>query len=218
MTRPRHSDHELLTLAADGSASAFASLLHRHRRVLQASAATAEDPERAVERGVIAAMRELPHRDDETPVATWLEGLVAAQAARGPATEDVERIFPSGWFDQLWARVHVRWPHGRRPPRLPRAVTVVGLGLCLVLASAAGTYLVLTSEETSDVVLEISAVPIDGPGILSVTGETPIAEPEEAPELFGDVELGELPTYDLTGAREREAALERTIGPIVPVG
>jgi hypothetical protein len=36
---------------------------------------------------------------------------------------------------------------------------------------------------------------------------------EEAPELFGDVEIGELPTYDLTGEGRGDGAGGPTLAP-----
>jgi hypothetical protein len=199
MTRPRHSDSELLSLASEGSASAFAALLHRHRHVLRTHAAGAAEPELAVERAAIAAMRRVRRRSPIDAVDTWLATLVDEQVAAAPATSDVERIFPTGWFDQLWVRVQRRWPRGRSPLHLPKWLRVSLAAVMLVVASAGATYVVLTNEDASDVVLDLSSVPLEGPGILASSEPAAPAEPEEAPELFGDVEIGELPTYDLTG-------------------
>lgn len=199
MTRPRHNDSELLSLAADGSASAFAALLHRHRHVLRTRAAGAAEPELAVERAAIAAMRRLRRRPPLDAVDAWLATLVDEQVAGSPASSDVERIFPTGWFDQLWVRVQRRWPHGRAPVRLPAWLRLGLTAVVLVVASAGTTYVVLTSDDASDVVLDLSSTPLEGPGILTGGEPAAPAEPEEALELFGDVEIGELPTYDLTG-------------------
>jgi len=199
MTRPRHSDSELLSLASEGSASAFAALLHRHRHVLKSHAGGAAEPELAVEKAAIAAMRRLRSRPRVDAVDTWLATLVDEQVAASPATSDVERIFPTGWFDQLWVRVQRRWPHGRAPLHLPKWLRMSLAAVALVVASAGGTFVVLTNEDASDVVLDLSSAPLEGPGILASGEPAAPPEPEEAPELFGDVEIGELPTYDLTG-------------------
>lgn len=86
-------------------------------------------------------------------------------------------------------------------------------GTVLALAGAGTTYLVMTSEVTTEFISEVIAEPIEDPDILVVPGPVVEQVPEEVPELFGDVELGELPTYDLTGTDDRGRPASPTVGP-----
>jgi hypothetical protein len=212
--RPRHTDLELLELARDGSSPAFASLLHRHRDVLQRGALRAEHPEQVVEATMLTAIRGL--RRGSVPdhdLRGWLVSLVDEQVALDPGRPGVERMLPGDWFDRRWVRAERHWPSGRRLPLPPRWVGQVAVAVLLAAAGAGGTYLVVTSDGTTEVIRELIAEPVDDPDVVVVPGpvvETPI---EEAPELFGDVELGELPTYDLTGEGERERSRAPTLAP-----
>jgi hypothetical protein len=216
--RPRHTDAQLVELARDGSAPAFGSLLHRHRAVLQRAALGAADPERAAELAAVEAMRRVrrgqaPQRD----LGTWLEGLVREHADATPAPADVERLLPADWFDRVWVRVDRRWPTGRAPLRLPRWATLTLGGALLAVLGAGSTYAFLTTEAALEVVGELVAVPLEGTGAgdgeITVPGPiAPDAPPEEAPELFGDIEIGELPTYDLTG-RDDTGPAPPSVGP-----
>jgi len=214
VTRPRHTDTQLVELARDGSSPAFGSLLHRHRLTLQRAALDAADPDRAAELAVVEAMRRV--RRGQAPdreIGSWLEALVSEHAARDPAPVDVDRLLPADWFDRLWVRVDRRWPSGRPPLRLPRWASVTLAGVLLAITGAAGTYLFLTNDAATEVVGELVAVPLDGPLEIGVPGpDTSDAPPEEVPELFGDIEIGELPTYDLTGRDTPEPAAP-TVGP-----
>jgi len=199
VVRMRHTDAQLLELARDGSAPAFGSLLHRHRRRLQREAVQAQDPTRALTDAGVAAMRALRRgtvgADDP---GTWLAGLVAEEAQRDPAPDQVEPMLGGDWFPRLWVELDRRWPSGRRRVSPPRWATMLVVAVVLAIVSGVTTYLVLTDERTTEVVLDLVATPLEGPGALREQGFVP-PEPEEAPELFGDVELGELPSYDLTG-------------------
>lgn len=198
--RPRHSDSDLLALAREGSAPAFASLLHRHRDVIQRGALRAEHPERAAEAVMVGALRGLPHATGPAAdLRAWLSGHVDAAVDRDPGSPGVERMLPTDWFDRTWVRVEERWPSGRRPLHLPRWAAVLVGAVLLAATGAVATYLSLTADATGDVLSVLVAEPIEDPEMLVVPGPVVVAEPEQAPELFGDVELGELPDYDLSG-------------------
>jgi hypothetical protein len=212
--RPRHSDADLLGLARDGSAPAFAALLHRHRDVIQRSALRAEHPERVVESTMVAAVRDLRRdRVDISDPRRWLGGLVEELAMNDPGRPGVERLLPTDWFDRSWVRVEMRWPSGR--PRLvaPRWARNVVAALALALLGAGTTYAMITADAAQEVLSELIAEPIDDPDALAVPGPVVEATPEEAPELFDDIELGELPAYDLTGDAGRGGAQPPTGAP-----
>ena len=210
--RPRHSDADLLGLAREGSGPAFASLLHRHREVIQRGALRAEHPERTAEATIVMATRDLRRgRADGEDLRGWLSGLVEAEVQRDPGTPGVERMLPGDWFDRAWTSAERRWPSGRRRPRVPRWVHLTMAAVTLALTGSGGAYLVITAEVTTEVISEVVAEPIEDPEVLVVPGPVVEPGPEAVPELFGDVELGELPTYDLTGERDRPTS--PTLGP-----
>jgi hypothetical protein len=212
--RPRHTDTDLLELAHEGSAPAFASLLHRHRDVIQRGALRAEHPERVAESTMVAAVRELRRgRASASDPRGWLDTLVEEQVLRDPGSAGIDRMLPGDWFDRAWVRAERCWPSGRRPLRVPRwAGNIVG-ALLLALAGGGTAYLVITADPTVEVISELVAEPIEDPEVLVVPGPVVEAEPEEAPELFGDVELGELPTYDLIGEDGERPPDGPTLGP-----
>jgi len=198
--RPRHSDQDLMDLAREGSAPAFAALLHRHRHVIQRGALRAEHPDRVVETVMVGALRRLrraPVPPDD--VRGWLGALVDDAVRLDPGNPGVERMLPSDWFDRTWVRVEQRWPSGRPVLRAPRWVRYAASAVLLAGAGAATTFLIVTADTATEVLSELVAEPIEDPDMLVVPGPVVEAEPEEAPELFGDVELGELPSYDLGG-------------------
>jgi hypothetical protein len=212
--RPRHSDTDLLELARDGSAPAFASLLHRHRDVIQRGALRAEHPERVAEATMVAAVRDLRRdRARADDLRGWLTSLVEARVNDDPGSPGVERMLPSDWFDRAWVKVQQRWPSGRRRLDVPRWGWQLAAAVALALGGAGVTYVIVTGDATAEVLSELVAEPIEDPEVLVVPGPVVEAEPEEAPELFGDVELGELPTYDLSGAEGRPTPDRPTFGP-----
>jgi len=212
--RRRHTDLELLSLAREGSAPAFAALLHRHRTVLQRGALRAEHPERTVAATMIAATRRLRRGDVPTDdVRAWLDTIVEEQVADDIGRPDVERMLPGDWFDRSWVHAERHWPSGRRLPRPPRWASQLAGALLLAAAGAGGTYLAMESETATDVIRELIAEPVEDPDVVVVPGPVVEVLVEEAPELFGDVELGELPTYDLTGESQRDRAPGPTIAP-----
>ena len=201
MVARRHGDAELLGLARDGSAAALAALLHRHRDALHRAALRAADPELAAGTAMTAAVRALRAGRLSTPEAlpALLEETAAGVAARAPRREDVEPLLQSDWFDRAWVAAARTWPSGRRPlPRPPRWMTVAAAALLLAATGAGGTWLALSSGDDREVLASIVASTLDGPSALDGAPEAPEPVVEQAPELFGDVEIGELPTYDLT--------------------
>jgi hypothetical protein len=212
--RPRHSDADLVDLARSGSAPAFASLLYRHRDVIQRAALKAAQPDAAVEVVMRTAVRSLRRADVASgDVRSWIGALSEQEVRSDLGRPDVERMLPADWFDRAWVRVEPSWPTGRRSRRPPRwARTVLGALLLAGLGSGA-TYALVTAERMTDVVSELVGEPIEDPMFLVVPGPVVDQEPEDAPELFGDVELGELPTYDLTGDGDRRRPPAPTIGP-----
>lgn len=214
VVRIRHRDSDLLELARAGSAPAFASLLHRHRDIIHRGALRAEHPERVVEAAMVATVRDVRRdRVAADDLRGWLDGIVDRQVQRDPGRPGVERFLPGDWFDRAWVRAERTWPSGRRRVHVPRWVRHAGAAVVLALASAGVTYLVVTADVATEVITELIAEPIDDPDVLVVPGPVVDLEPEEAPELFGDVELGELPTYDLTGAGDRVQPSPPTLGP-----
>jgi hypothetical protein len=211
--RPRHTDLELLELAREGSSPAFASLLHRHREVLQRGALRAEHPEQVVESTMLAAIRQLRRGDVPTDVRGWLVTLVEQQVERDPGRPGVDRMLPADWFDRRWVRVEQYWPTGRRLPRPPVWAVRTVAAVLLAVAGGGVSYLVITSEATTEVIRELIAEPVDDPDVVVVPGPDVETAPEEAPELFGDVEIGELPTYDLTGDGGRREPTGPTLAP-----
>ena len=212
--RPRHSDADLLELSREGSAPAFASLLHRHRDVIQRGALRAEHPERVAESAMAAAMRALRRggADMDDPRA-WLVTIVEDQAQRDPGRPGVERLLPADWFDRAWVQVERRWPSGRRRIVVPRWAVLLAAAVALGGVASGVTYLVVTADTTPEVLSELVAEPVEDPDALVVPGPAPEVVPEEPPELLGDVELGELPTYDLTGEHGGGNVERPTVGP-----
>lgn len=201
--RPRHSDADLVELATAGSAPAFASLLHRHRDVLRRGALRTEHPEDAVAAALVAALKDLRRgRLRASGLRDRLDELMETVVRDDHGRPGVEQLLPPDWFDRAWVRVEDRWPTGRRRRRAPRWLWhVLGAGL-LATAGAAGTTFVVTADVATEVVSELVAEPIDDDVDTPARDprtEDVVGPPAESLELFDDVELGELPTYDLTG-------------------
>jgi hypothetical protein len=220
VARRRHSDTQLLELASEGSASAFAALLHRHRGALQRIVLDAADPHATAESTMVSAIRDLArHRvSSDTDLRTWITGLARTQADRDPSPADVDQLLTPDWFDRAWSRAERTWPSGYPRPRLPRWGALVLGAVALAGTSAAATYLYLSYEATTEIVGELVAEPLEpGEGVLPTL---PVAPPSDDPdllpaaELFGDVEIGELPTYDLTGRGDQRPPVAE-IGPPV---
>jgi hypothetical protein len=218
VTRQRHSDTQLLELASEGSASAFAALLHRHRGALQRIVLDAADPHATAESTMVSAIRDLRrHRvSTDTDIRTWITELARTQADRDPSPADVDQLLTPDWFDRAWSRAERAWPNGYARPRLPRWGALVLGAVALAGTSSVATYLYLSYEATTEIVGELVAEPLEaGQGVLPSLPSGPTPDDPDllpAPELFGDIEIGELPTYDLTGrGDERPPTVE--IGP-----
>lgn len=194
-----HDDADLLMLARDGSAAAFAALLHRHRAALLRGIDGAADPERAARETMTVLMRRLRSGDQvDADVATLVDRTAREVATREPRTDGAEPLLPTDWFDRAWAAAEPAWPSGRRPlPRPPRWLTLVASGLLLAVVGGGVTWMVLAREGDREIVGSILASVIEGPTALEDAPPPPEPEIEEAPALFGDIEIGELPTYDL---------------------
>jgi hypothetical protein len=218
VTRRRHSDDQLIELAAEGSAPAFASLLHRYRGDLQRVVLDAADPRAATEATMVAAIRGLRRRriTSGTDVRAWLTDLAREQVQRDPSPADVDQLLAADWFDRAWSGAERSWPTGRTIPRPARWAALLAGAVALAATSSLATYLYLSYEATTEFVGELVAEPLEpGTGIIPAGPAVPsevTAEPLPAPELFGDIEIGELPTYDLTG-RDEERPATPEIGP-----
>jgi hypothetical protein len=218
VTRRRHSDTQLLELASEGSASAFAALLHRHRGAMQRIVLDAADPHATAESTMVSAIRDLRRRrvSSDTDVRAWITELARARADRDPSPADVDQLLTPDWFDRAWSRAERRWPSGYARPRLPRWAGLVLGAVALAGTSSVATYLYLSYEATTEIVGELVAEPLGpGEGVLpSLTIQPTTEDPEllPAPELFGDIEIGELPTYDLTGRGDERPPVAE-IGP-----
>jgi hypothetical protein len=212
--RPRHSDIDLVELAREGSAPAFASLLHRHRDVIARGALRAEHPDRVAQSALLGAMRRLRRGEHpSTDVRDWMTAIVEDEVVRDPGRPGVERMLPADWFDRTWVEVERAWPSGRRIPQVPRWAKQLLGAVVLAIGGAIGTYLVVTSEVTSEVISDLIAEPVEDPDVLVVPGPVTEEPVEEAPELFGDIELGELPSYDLTGDTGNRPTAGPTLAP-----
>jgi len=146
-------------------------------------------------------------------IRTWLAATVEEQVAREPGHPGIERMLPVDWFDRAWVRAERGWPSGRRLPRPPRWARHATGALLLAIVGSVGAYLTITSEATTEVIRELIAEPVDDPDVVVVPGPEVVSAPEEAPELFGDIEIGELPTYDLTGEGARRSTPGPTLAP-----
>jgi hypothetical protein len=134
----------------------------------------------------------------EDDLRAWLVGIVEEHVQGDPGRPGVDRMLPIDWFDRCWVGAERSWPSGRRILEPPRWAAMVAGALLMAGAGAGGTYLSLTSEVSTEFITELIAEPVEDPDVVAVPGPTFETPTEGAPELFGDVEIGELPTYDLT--------------------
>jgi hypothetical protein len=191
MRYERRRDAELVELAQDGSAPAFAVLVHRHAPAVLAATADAEDPQRATRDVFVRAMRELPDRDPKQPVGPWLTELAGRPA---PWTTAEEEVAPAR-VDELWRELDRRWPDGRAPRRSRRVLRRVTVAVAAVAIGVAVPAAVLTADPTEDEdVTELRAQPLDDPAdVPEPDGEEPRTLPAfEFPEVE-DAPLAPLP-------------------------
>jgi hypothetical protein len=166
--------------------------------------------------GAIRQLRRGTLADDD--IRAWLSASVDREVTRAPGRPGIERLLPAEWFDRAWVDAQRSWPSGRHVPRPPRLVGRLGAALALAALGGGGAYLSITADATTEVIQELIAEPVEDPDVLAVPGPVVDTPPEQAPELFGDVEIGELPTYDLTGEGARGGAEGPSLAPPDPDG
>lgn len=205
------SDAELVRLAQQGVATAFAALVHRHAPVVRATVATYDDPEAAVVATFVRAMRRLDDLDPDEPIGPWLQTLAHEQGSDpAPVTPDRAPAMDVDELDRIWLELARRWPTGRqplRPPRwLVRAVAAVALLAIALAVAVLGPYVVLTTAvdrtPTAVVVAEVTAEPYTG----EFEREGEVADDAPADDLTED------PTDDLTDDPEEDAPLDDDAG------
>lgn len=186
------SDDELVTLARQGWAPAFATLLHRHGDEVLAAVSHRRQPIEAVTTTYLRAMRRLDDRHRFEPVDHWLVRLSTGRRWRRrrpghhpahPGLSDVDR-------DHIWNELRVRWPRGRRRRRVPPALIWLATLVAVVAVSAGVPLLVIgTTHGPPEADQRVQAVTVDRP-------DAPPAEPEiiEAPP-------GPLPEYEFPTPR-----------------
>lgn len=160
------TDAALLAEARQGSAGAFAVLLHRHTGPLAASLADQRDPDTALVTVLRRAMDEVAALEPDTDVAGWL-GSVARRTVRRPLTATTTSTpLPPERLDVVWRELAPHWPglpHRRRRP--PAWVRLTGLTAALVVAAALVPFLLLTLEQEREPVgpPPLRAVPVEHP-------------------------------------------------------
>lgn len=177
------SDAELVRLAADGVAAAFAVLLRRHADVLVPIAREpgAERRLRSVGIRAMRALRSAPPTDD---VRGWLAGL----AGITPVPDPIPRRPRTGlgrrdWVDALWVELSARWPDGRRRLTVPRFARALAAAMVLVAAGVVAATALLRERPPAPLVGQVQAF------ARPSTGDDFVVEDEE--------ELGDLPVFDL---------------------
>lgn len=186
------SDAELVRLAADGVAAAFALLLRRHADVL---VPIAREPggERRLRTVGIRAMRALRTAPPTEDVRGWLAGL----AGIAPVPDPTPRRPRTGlgrrdWVDALWVDLSARWPNGRRRLTVPRWVRALTAAVVIVAAGVVAATAMLRDRPPAPLVGQVQAY------ARPSTGDDFIVEDEE--------ELGDLPVFELPADDEPPAA------------
>lgn len=155
MRYDEREDRELVELAKDGWAPAFAVLVHRHAPRVLAASSGGRDPYDATLATFTDAMRRLPDRDSGSAFGPWVLSLSGQLAPdRVPAVD-------AAVLDRLWADLHVRWPDGRAPRRWPTVVRRVGILVAAVAVGIAVPIAVLSAPASDDPeVIELRAQPM----------------------------------------------------------
>lgn len=195
MEHTERSDTELMQLAQQGSATAFAVLVHRHAPAVRQAVAAASDPTTAVVHTFTAAMRALPDRDPTSPVRPWLLQLAARKPRKGRQPVAIGSRTPppleAPELDHVWGELAPRWPDGRVARRFPHWLGRSALVVVLAALAVLVPYSVLSVVDEDD-----------GPQVLPSVVARPLEEeatppePEEPPEeeppppfTFPDVDL-----------------------------
>ncbi len=184
------SDTELVPLAQDGDASAFAVIVHRHAPRVRAVLADTRDPDARLQQVFVTAMRALPTLDPEPDVTAWLTGLATDRTRRPVEPGDVPEPLDDEHLDRLWAALAARWPDGRRRRSIPGWVGVIAFVLLVLALSVLVPYATLTFGSDLDA----------GPQVLPEQIARPFEEEliaDEAPEVDAaiDEDLPEPPVF-----------------------
>jgi hypothetical protein len=193
MRYEEREDRELVELARAGWSPAFAVLVHRHAPLLVAAfseetgfaaALDEEAADAATHATFVRAMRELPERDPAAPFDTWL--LELAERPRPTAAPPLE----ARRVDGMWHDLAARWPRGRRPRHVPRAITGVAVAIAAIAVGIAVPVAIIGDRGPDDTALtELRA--------------TPLADPTDEDEIDHDVEVPEpLPTFEFPDVDE----------------
>lgn len=182
------SDDELITLARQGWAPAFATLLHRHGDEVLAAVDNRRRPVPAVTTTFLRAMRRLDERHPVEPVDRWLVRLSTGPRwrRRRPAEPDERRQLSDTDRDLIWSELRARWPRGRRRRRVPPVLIWLAT-LVAVAAVSAGVPLLVLGDVNGppEADQHVRAVTIDRP-------DAPAPEPElieEPPEPLPEYEF-----------------------------
>ncbi len=192
------SDDELVTLARQGWAPAFATLLHRHGDEVLAAVDDRRHPREAVTATYLRAMRGLDDRHPVEPVERWLLRLSTgprwrrrrpAQPSEHPRLSDADR-------DHIWQELRVHWPRGRRRRRVPPVLIWLATLVAIVAVSAGVPLLVLG---------DTNGPPEADQQVRAVTIDRPDAPAAPQPEIIEEPP-GPLPEYEFPAPTGDDAA------------
>ncbi|MEX0952915.1 MAG: hypothetical protein WDZ26_03700 [Nitriliruptoraceae bacterium] len=206
MDRRARTDAQLIAVATDGDASAFAALVHRHAARVHAVVAEDTDPDARVVEVFTAAMTRLADAPED--VGAWLDSIARAAIEHHhheptePATDA-----PAGHgdiaperLDALWRELATRWPSGRAAPRIPTWLPWVTTAAVTIALSAGIPWWLLGPDAPEPDLVELSAFPlVEGP-------EDPADEPEP-------VEEKPLPTFEFPVPPEELEPAEEPVEP-----
>lgn len=200
VTASAPTDPELVRLAADGVAAAFALLLRRHADVL---VPIAREPggERRLRVVGVRAMRALHRSPPTDDVRGWLAGIAGVSPVPAP-TPRRERsgLGRRDWVDALWVDLAARWPNGRRRLTVPRWARALTAAVVIVAAGVVAATAMLRERPPAPLVGQVQAY------ARPSTGDDFVVEDED--------ELGELPVFELPP--DDEPAPAPPTAPITP--